>query len=153
MGISIRENEKIIKIVRQDALVLMPLLSWVIIVTLLFIWHHAGNYDFEGKWAFVRSGSIIVATYAVARKIWTWHNSVLLVTNQRVAAHIRHGIFSKTLVDLLYRDIQEISYTKQGFYSTLGNYGDLKIRTGSDTHVFDHMQNPEEIVAIINKIR
>ena len=78
---------------------------------------------------------------------------MLLVTNQRVAAHIRRGIFSKTLVDLLYKDIQEISYTKQGFYATVGNYGNLKIRTGSDTHIFDHMQNPEEIVAIINKIR
>jgi hypothetical protein len=78
----------------------------------------------------------------------------LIITDQRVVENEQRGFFSKTVTELLYRDILEISYSKEGMSSSLYNYGDIKIRTASENElVFEKIPNPAEVVEVINRIR
>ncbi len=155
MKLTIHENEKIIKTVRQHILVLMPrVLLWVLILIVLLTWRYAGHFLFYGQWGWVIGVALVLAAIAVGWKWFQRDHSMLVVTNQRVVAHIRQGLFSTTVLDMLYGDIGEISYEKKGLGAAIADYGTIKLRTdGATVHIFDHMGDPEAVVAIINKIR
>ena len=78
----------------------------------------------------------------------------MVITDQRVVKNDQRGFFSQTVTELLYRDILEISYDKNGMGASMYNYGDIKIRTASENEiVIAGIAKPEEVVEMINKAR
>jgi hypothetical protein len=90
----------------------------------------------------------------VGAKIYIWRHNVLIVTNQRVIRHDQHGLFNKTVTELLYQDIADISFRKKGMSAMMGGYGTIIIRTLGDRKlVFDKVPDPERVVEQINQVR
>ena len=99
-------------------------------------------------------GTMFVATLIILYKIYIWRKNVLILTNQRVILNIRHGAFSQTVTELLYRDIHDISFKQVGLSALMNRYGKLIIKTPSGNEItFDRVPSSASVVEIINGIR
>ncbi|MEK7583030.1 MAG: PH domain-containing protein [Patescibacteria group bacterium] len=153
--IILRENEKIIKRAWQHWTALVPrILMWAVILGFLFAVRYSGDFDFYGEWRWVGFIASALAVIGMFWKIALWRASVVVLTNQRVYCGVRTGIFSKTVIELLYKDIKEVSYVREGIMASIFRYGDLHLMSAADaTHVFERIPKPEYLVEIINKVR
>jgi membrane protein YdbS with pleckstrin-like domain len=152
---TLRENEKIIKVARQHGSVLFKtiFLAVLIVGALIFIFLKY-NFNILGySWSIVIA-SIVIASIIVLYKIHFWRKNALIITNQRVMLLNKNGFFSRTITELLYKDIYDISIKQVGILAIMNRYGKIMIHTPSRNNIiFDKISSPTEVVRIINEIR
>ncbi len=155
MPIILRQNENLVKIVRKHAIFVLPVFfTWPWLVVALILIRYLIHFDFFGYWPPVLAFAVLLVLLVVLYRFFIWRMDALIITNQRVVENEQRGLFSKTVTELLYRDILEISYNKEGMNASLYNYGDIKIRTASENEiVFEKIPNPAGVVETINRIR
>ncbi|MBI2670200.1 MAG: PH domain-containing protein [Candidatus Yanofskybacteria bacterium] len=155
MPIILRQDEELIKIARKHVMFLIPVFfTWPLIVVGLFLVRYSLDFDFFGYWTLTLILSALIVTFIILQKCFIWKNDALIITNQRVVENEQHGFFSKTVTELLYQDIVEITYSKRGMNASLYDYGDLKIRTAAENEIIlEKIANPDETIELINNIR
>lgn len=155
MPIILRQNENLVKIVRKHVMFLLPVFfTWPLIVVALILVRYLAHFNFFGYWPPILAFAVLLVLLIVMYGFFIWRMDALIITDQRVVENEQRGFFSKTVTELLYRDILEISYSKEGMNASLYNYGDIKIRTASENElVFEKIPNPAEVVEVINRIR
>ncbi len=155
MPIILRQNENLVKVVRKHVMFLLPVFfTWPLIIIALVLVRYLAHFDFFGYWPLVLAFAVLLVLLIVLYRFFIWRMDALIITDQRVVENEQRGFFSKTVTELLYRDILEISYTKEGMVASLYNYGDIKIRTASENElVFEKIPGPAEVVEVINRIR
>ncbi|MEX1064148.1 MAG: PH domain-containing protein [Candidatus Paceibacterota bacterium] len=155
MPIILRQNEKLIKAVRKHRSSLMTAVwGWPLLVIGLAVIRSYLNFDFFGYWQWVLVFSILIVAIIILAKYYIWRMNTLIITNQRIVENKQHGIFSKTVTELLYQDISEISYSKKGINASLNNFGDITIRTMSESEIIvEKISSPEKVVDMINQTR
>jgi len=128
--------------------------TWPLIVVALILIRYLARFDFFGYWPLVLAFAILLVLLIVIYRFFIWRMDALIITDQRVVENEQRGFFSKTVTELLYRDILEISYSKEGMTASLYNFGDIKIRTAAENEiVFEKIPAPAEVVEVINRIR
>lgn len=151
----LRENEKLIEAVRRHKSSLSG--TWLLSAGLVFLFLFALFYvkfNFFGYGWQAFSVLVFILALACLGKLYVWRNDVLYITNQRVIRNEQAGLFDKTVTEISYQDVHEITFNKKGLASIVNNYGDLVIRTPSENKiVFDKIPDPEKVVEIINKTR
>ncbi|MEX2090923.1 MAG: PH domain-containing protein [Candidatus Paceibacterota bacterium] len=152
---NLRENEELVKIVRSHKSNLNGALSLsgalVFLFFFVFLYFKFNFFGYEWQ---VLSLVVLLSVAIVLYKLYVWKKDALYITNQRVIRNEQSGLFSKTVTEILFRDIHEIIFNKKGFSSVINNYGNLIIRTPSDSEiVFKKISDPEKVVEIINKTR
>lgn len=153
--VHLRKNEKIITIIRQHWSVLGQVVSLTAFTfTSLLIVRFYFNFNFFGyAWQVVVFIGFVGAIL-ILYKIYIWLKNGIYVTNQRLVNHEQAGLFTKTVTELLYKDIHEIKYRQKGLPNLLSSYGTLSIRTVADQEIiFKNVPNPEEAVELIDKMR
>ena len=155
MPIILRQNENLVKVVRKHVMFLLPVFfTWPLIIIALVLVRYLAHFDFFGYWPLVLAFAVLLVLLIVLYRFFIWRMDALIITDQRVVENEQRGFFSKTVTELLYRDILEISYTKEGMVASLYNYGDIKIRTASENELgFEKLPGPAEVVEVINRIR
>ena len=155
MSIILRQNEQLIKVVRQHMMFLMPaFFSWPFVIVGLLAVRYGLGFDFFGYWNWMSVLAVLLVLLVILYKYYIWRNNALIITNQRVVENEQHGFFSKTVTELLFRDILEVSYDKKGVSASMYDYGDLKIRTAAENEiVLEKIAKPDETVELINQIR
>lgn len=155
MPIILRQNEELIKVARQHVMFLMPVFfTWPLIVVALLIGRYFLHFDFFNYWNWTLVFAILVVALIILYKYYIWLNNALIITNQRVVKNEQRGFFSQTVTELLYQDILEISYSKQGMNASLYDFGDLQIRTASENQIIvEKIADPDGTVELINKVR
>lgn len=155
MPIILRENEKLVKVVHMHSInIIRQFLVWPWIVIVLLVIRYLANFNFFGYWNFVILIALLIVTVIVFYKYYIWRANALIITDQRVIENQQQGFFAKTVTELLYNDILQISYSKEGMTATFYNYGDLIIRTASNNQIiFEMIPCPDRIVSLINGIR
>ena len=155
MPIILRQNEKLIKAVRRHKLFLLPVFfGWPLIIVALFAVRYVVNFNFFGYWGWTLTFALLMVALTIFYKYYIWRNKALIITNQRVVENEQRGFFSKTVTELLYRDIREISYSKDGMNASVYDYGDLKMRTAADSDIIiEKIAEPDETVELINQMR
>ena len=155
MSIILRQNEKLIKTVRQHSMFLMPMFfTWPLIIVVGLFVRYFFDFSFFGYWFWVLAVLVLAVILIILHKLYIWKNSALVITSQRLVKNEQRGFFSKTVTELLYKDVLEVSYDKNGISASLYDYGDLKIRTASENEiVFDKIADPDETVELINEVR
>src|SRR3989344_3493301 len=153
--ISLREMEKLVKIVRRHHSVVAGAVSWsVIFAGFVSFFVLRFNLNIFGYSWEIAIGAILIATLVILYKIYIWHKNTLIITDQRIILNIRHGIFSRTVTELLYRDIYDISFKQSGLAALMNRYGKLIMKTPSGNEIiFDKVSSPGKVVEVINKIR
>jgi len=147
--------EKLVKIVRRHHSVVAGAVSWsVIFAGFVSFFVLRFNLNIFGYSWEIAIGAILIATLVILYKIYIWHKNTLIITDQRIILNIRHGIFSRTVTELLYRDIYDISFKQSGLAALMNRYGKLIMKTPSGNEIiFDKVSSPGKVVEVINKIR
>ena len=153
--IVLREGEKLIKMVRRHRSVMVGVISWsVVFASLVPFFVLRFNLNIFGYSWEIAIGAILIATLVILYKIYIWRKNTLIITSQRIVLNIRHGIFSRTVTELLYRDIYDISFKQSGLAALMNRYGKLIMKTPSGSEViFDKVPSPAKVVEVINKVR
>ncbi len=155
MPIILRENEQLVKVVRKHSIFFVPVFfTWPWIIVAFFGVHYLAKFDFLGYWSLVITTVIVIVFLIILYRYYIWRMDALIITSQRVVESEQRGIFSKTITELLYQDILEISYDKEGVNASLYNYGDIKIRTASQNEiVINKIPEPDNVLELINTLR
>ncbi len=155
MPIILRQNEELIKVARRHVFFIIPVFfTWPLLIPILFLIKHLANFDFFGYWSLVLTAVILVVSFVLLFRLYIWKNDALVITNQRLIQNEQRGFFSKTVTQLLYKDVLEVSYDKSGLNASLYDYGDLKIRTAAEKEiVLEKIADPDKTVELINQIR
>ena len=152
---TLRENEEIVKVVRQHRSVMAGTISWSVILA-GFVSYAFINFDldtFGYSWEII-IGVILIAVIVILYKIYIWRKNALIITSQRVIFDARQGAFSRTVTELLYRDIYDISFKQVGLSALMNRYGQLIIKTPSGSEItFDKVPSSASVIETINKIR
>ncbi|MBI4158447.1 MAG: PH domain-containing protein [Candidatus Yanofskybacteria bacterium] len=151
----LRENEKLIKTVRQHRSVVVGAITWSVLFAGLVFWAFLKFKlnIFGYSWEIV-IGAAFIAALIILYKLYIWRKNALIITNQRVILNIRQGIFSRTVTEFLYRDIYDISFKQSGLAALINRYGKLIIKTPSGNEItFDKVPSPMKVVDTINEIR
>ena len=153
--LTLRENEKTLKTVRQHRSVVAGAVSRsVIFAGLISFAFLKFNLDIFGYSRKIIAGVILIAALIILYKIYIWRKNTLIITNQRVILNIRQGAFSRTVTELLYRDIQSVSFKQSGLAALINRYGKLIMKTPSGSEItFDKVPSPAEVVRAVNEVR
>lgn len=140
---------------RRHKIFLIPaFFTWPLLIVGLLGVRYLLAFDFFGYWSWVLILALFSVVLTILHKYYIWRNNALIITNQRIVENEQLGFFYKTVTELLYRDILEISYDKHGMSASLYDYGDLKIMTAANKQlVIMNIADPDETVELINKIR
>ena len=151
----LRENEKLIKVIRRHKSSLggtWSLSAGLVFLFLFVFFYFKFNFFGYGWQAF--SVLVFILALVCLAKLYVWKNDALVITNQRVIRNEQSGLFNKTVTEILYQDVHEITFNKKGLASLMNNYGDLIIRTPSEHKIiFEKISDPEKVVEIINQTR
>ena len=155
MSIILRPNEELIKASRRHVVFFIPaFFPWPILIVFVYLVRYIFDLNFSGYWFETLICVILLVALVILYKYYIWHSNALIITNQRVVENKQHGFFSKTVTELLFRDIREISYDKNGMNASIYDYGDLKMRTAADNEIIiEKISKPDEIVELINRVR
>ena len=153
--ITLRKSEEIIKTIRQHRSVMVGTVVWsVVFAGLVVLSFLKLNLDIFGYSSEITTGIILLTILVILYKFYIWRKNTLIITNQRVVLNVRHNAFSKTVTELLYRDIYDISFKQAGPLAFIGRYGRIIIKTPSGSEItFDRAPSPASVVEVINKIR
>ncbi len=151
----LRENEILMKIIRRHVSSLngsFSLAGSILIIYLLIVYYFKFNF-FDYGWQ-VLSVLILVLILFVIYKTYVWRKNTFLITNQRLINNEQSGLFSRTVTEIIYDDVHEITFKQEGLSATISNYGTLVIRTPSENKIIlERIPDPEKVVELINKIK
>lgn len=84
-----------------------------------------------------------------------WQETLLVVTDLRVVDIDRPGLFTRTVSEVRYDQIRDVSYTIKGLWPTLFHYGTLVISVkGSAINVEVYaIRHPESAHNLLNELR
>jgi len=76
-----------------------------------------------------------------------WFLDIWVVTTKRIINIEQHGLFGRTMSELLLYNVQDVTSDVRGFLRSMLDYGDVKIQTaGEQEHfVFDDVEHPNEV--------
>ena len=142
-------------IVRRHFSIFTTSINWAVLVLIIvFGVRYYFDYDFNGYFfPWVSLISIGLTTLIILLKFYVWRRDYLVITDRRIIYHRQKSLFSKVVIEILYTDIIEVSYSQKGLSSSLANYGDLKIKTMSGSINFRKASKPQELVELINNQR
>lgn len=153
--ITLRENEQVVKIVRQHRSVVAGKIVWAVILAGLILFallqFNVESFKYLKESA---AGVILITFLVIIHKIYIWRKNALVITNQRIVFHLKSGLFSRTVTEILYKDIHDISFKQSGMGGLFYRYGKLIIKTplGGEM-IFDKVSSPAKVVETINKVR
>lgn len=80
-----------------------------------------------------------------------YYFDVLIVTDRRVVDIDQGQLFYRKISELNLRDVEDISFERNGFFPTLLNYGSITIQTAGEARNFiiNNIHFPSEIATVI----
>ena len=94
-------------------------------------------------------GAIILGLICLGYALLMWYFSVYIVTNERIRQITQKGMFKKTVTDLNFNKIQNISY-HVGFVGGIFGFGTIIAQTGAGDFTISTVPHVE---AVYNKIQ
>lgn len=144
-------GEKIILLLRQHAIVLVPPTFVIVILLLLPIFvTPVLNFLSIDLSEFLSEVQVLLITvfwyllviaFAVYRFIF-WYFNIYILTNERIIDFDFKGILHKQSSFAKLMQIEDVSPKMIGFFSTFFNYGDIFIQTAGEQREFDFHKVP-----------
>lgn len=155
MLVALKDNEKLVKIVRRYGLTYFWWfwLIFILIVAPFFFMFLLFSWGTKGIILF--AASLIVGLLLLIRWLYFWYHNALVVTSERVIDIHQAGYFNRLVTELTYDKIHNVSYQIKGFAPTIFRYGKIKIQTvaGNTDLEFARIKKPAKIQEIISAAR
>ncbi len=151
----LRDGETIIANIRQHWIVMAAAVSGaiagfaVIIIAALYL-----PFDFFGYASAVYALVVLILLAWLLFRLYIWRANALMVTNFRLINNEQRGLFNRTVTELLYHDITDISFTQDGVMASSYDYGTVVIRLPSQNQVMvQNIPHPSKVIELVNRIR
>lgn len=84
--------------------------------------------------------------------VWVYRNNKFFLTNESVIQEIQKSLFSRLEQTVSLANIEDASFTQQGFLQNLFNYGAIRLSTEGDetTYRFTYVADPKTEIATLN---
>jgi hypothetical protein len=96
---------------------------------------------------------VSVATWWSIRIFISWYFTTLVVTDRRTIRYRQHGLFDRSVAEVPYRALQDISYHRRGMSATMADYGTVVIQSASSTQRLEApaIRHPQRVVDAIRQ--
>lgn len=143
----LRDGEEVIATVRRSPYAMTGRIIAVLIFLCAPFFFLVPLFRIEtwGGWIFF--AMLFVGCAIAIRSALLYAFNALVMTNERVVDLDQRGLFHRTVSDVTYTRIQDVSFTVKGVRQTLFRYGTLSIETvGSSARiVVPGISHPEEV--------
>lgn len=154
-GVLLKENEKIIAIVRRYGLTFF---GHFLLIALIF---GAGFFFMfwlfkHGWWGQSIFGVIILTgLYTLIRTLIRWRKTMLIITSHRVIDIEQKSLIEKIISEVPYDQIEDIAGRTKGIFGTVFRYGRLTIQTGGGKVriIVDRVKQPAHVLQLVNHTR
>jgi len=141
-----RDNEEIIFVLRKHWISLFKPSFWLFLGLLIvfIVLRIAGASSFSAYAFFI--WLFIGGTYWLYNWI-VWLRDIYILTDQRIIDRDQKSLFSYSVSEAPLENIQEISWEKTGFFSTIFNYGNIYVQTAGSKEkiVFENIAAPRQM--------
>lgn len=148
-------QDKIILSIRPHALSLAgPFLTLFAVIGVISGARLYFQFSFFGYFTQVLAVAILLSLFHFMNNYWIWHKTVLHITERRIIFRNQLGIFSHNTVELLHKDVTEVSFSQSGFDDSISSTGVLNLKTLSGQVIsIDRVKDPNNVVNQINELR
>ena len=152
-----RPNEQTIFLLRRHWFVIIPILfAFLIILALPFaVYFFLNTYhplilEQSAYHALYIMGAGMFFLYAwlfLFQNFIDWYLDVWIVTNHRIINIEQHGLFGRTMSELMLYNVQDVTSEIKGIVPTLFNYGNVHIQTAGEQErfVFEEVEHCDHI--------
>lgn len=97
----------------------------------------------------------LVAFGYIFEQFLNWYFSVYIVTNLRIVDIDFVNLVSKKVSDAQLKDIEDITYTQNGIFRSIFNYGDVVVQTAGAKPEFDFyaVPRPADVAQVISELQ
>lgn len=128
----IRNNEKVILVVKNHPWTLMPIVyGWLLLAVVVYLVGYFFGVTTVFGWT-LAIGLILTILYSV-RRYYLWFVSNYVLTNQRIIRVSQSSVFNREISEIEINRIQEMSTEIKGPIKVLLNFGTVRIQTASNT--------------------
>jgi hypothetical protein len=153
--ISLRENERIVRILRRHSFGLLgagllPVLAFLTAGALRTFY----QFNFFGYAWQVFAGLAVVSALYVSGKYLIWKRNAFILTDQRVVQHVQKGLLSAQVREVEYGNIADMVVRKRGLSALFGDRGTLVLTTDTGQRIVaEDIASPGKIIELINQLR
>jgi membrane protein YdbS with pleckstrin-like domain len=117
----------------------------------LMFWLFAHGWWGQASFIF----GIVVGLFILGRILFVWRKNILVITTHRVVDIDQRGFFDKTVSEVPYDQVEDVSGRIKGVLGTILRYGDLTIQTGKGKVeiVVSYIKQPMRVQQKINELR
>ncbi len=151
----LKPPEEVLQLVRPTWIVYglhFGLASLIIILAFFFLYPliHWADIGFLFFFLILLVGLIYwLRTYLI------YSRTALLISDRRVMDFNQKGLFHQEVSEIIFANIEDISYNKKGIVATLFNYGTLEIQTAAQkiTIEIKGIKRPDQIQNLITDVK
>lgn len=153
--IQLKPKEELLMVVVQDWKPMIPKMilfaGWFIIPW--FFLFPLFNIGWVGVGIFLLL--VLSSLFFAARSWFAWQRTIFVVTDRRLVDIEQHGWFDRTISELFYSGIDDVTWRKKGLVATLLGYGTVLIRTAGSAADIEilRVRQPARLHDLINEIR
>ena len=152
--IQLKENERIITTVRRYGLTYSCHFIFVLIILttdfFFMFWLFA-----KGWWGIVLyCVGLLISAYVFFRTLFVWKKNQMIITTHRIVDIDQNGFFDKTVSEVPYDRVEDVSGRICGFFGTIFRYGEIVIQTGAGKVqiVLEKVKQPVKLQQQINDL-
>ena len=105
-----------------------------------------------GIWGYLLGGiTLFMALWWSAKMLVVWYYTCLVITDRRTVYFKQTGFFERSVAEVPFRSLQDISYQRKGLNAVLTNFGTVIIQSASSTQHLEctRVGHPEMVVDLI----
>lgn len=155
-----RPTENVLRIVHRHWFdIITHLLMVFIVIVLLFssfslipLFFPDTFGQYSGILSLFFQSSLLLLVWLYGFMVWIdYFFDVWIITNERIINIEQKGLFVRTVSELKFSRIQDVTSEVSGMIPTILNFGDVKIQTASeeDMFLFRHVPDPYHIKDVI----
>lgn len=148
----LKDDEEVLKIVRQYALVYFWKAFFVVLLILVdfFFMFWLVSKGWWGSLIFMLV--LLIAVFLGARWFVIWYYNIFVITNKRVIDIYQKGIFSRDVSEIMLSKMLDVSYQRKGILQTIFKYGNIYLQVAGNEIklVIAKIKNPQEVQRILS---
>ncbi|MBI4268440.1 PH domain-containing protein [Candidatus Uhrbacteria bacterium] len=96
---------------------------------------------------------ILFCSLTIAHFVMAWYGTLFILTNRRLLAIRRTGLFKKQAQEIVLENVSELSYNTRGLVEMIFRFGDVKLTLYTASHSFTlhDIPNPHDVLNAISR--
>ena len=157
-------EEKIIKVVRRDLIILFQKVLIFIVLLILPLGFFAATIYWQTEIMISEAANALIILLTSAYYLFVWlflffmfidyYLDTWIITNERIIDIDQRGFFSRMVAEQRLSRVQDVASEVKGIGSTIFKYGNVYVQTAGETQRFnfEDVPNPEGIRDLIIKL-